>query len=394
MLHVVHYPMFGGPHNQALRLAAPLRQRGWDTIVLLPEEPGNAANRLSESGVEVISIPLRRMRATRSLLTHLRFVTSLPFEVHRIRRVIRSHSISIVQVAGLVNPHAAMAARLERVPVVWQLLDTRAPAVVGRVATWLVRRLATVVMSTGTSILAAHSIGPEMKDRVYPYFPPVDTELFRPRPDAKAEVRAAWGVSGDRRVVGCVANLNPQKGIIDLVRAFSRSRKRVPDARLVIVGAEHSTHAAYAAQVRASISDAGMTLGRDVILAGPMVDIERQLAGFDVFAFTPDRRGEGVSTVVLEAMASALPVVAYDVAGLSEAITDRVSGRLVAAGDWTLLGDVVADLLESPAEAQKLGIAARLRAEETFDLASCADVHSKAYRHALRASTGSAALGR
>ncbi|HRC62745.1 MAG TPA: hypothetical protein PLX85_05920, partial [Dehalococcoidia bacterium] len=49
LLHVVHYPVFGGPHNQALRLAEPLRRRGWETTVLLPDEPGNAAERLREA---------------------------------------------------------------------------------------------------------------------------------------------------------------------------------------------------------------------------------------------------------------------------------------------------------------------------------------------------------
>ena len=71
-LFVIHYAQYGGPHNQALRLAGPLRERGWETVVLLPDEEGNAAERLRAAGVETLTVPLGRIRATRSPEPHLR----------------------------------------------------------------------------------------------------------------------------------------------------------------------------------------------------------------------------------------------------------------------------------------------------------------------------------
>src|SRR5438552_3354462 len=71
-LFVIHYPVFGGPHNQALRLAAPLAAAGWETVVLLPDEPGNSADRLREAGLEVVTAPLSRIRATRDVRRHAR----------------------------------------------------------------------------------------------------------------------------------------------------------------------------------------------------------------------------------------------------------------------------------------------------------------------------------
>ena len=383
VLHVVHYPVFGGPHNQALRLAAPLRTRGWETIVLLPTESGNARDRLAEDGVQVVAIPLHRLRATRSLRTHLETVASLPREVRAIRRLIRAHRISVVQVSGLVNPHAAIAARSERVPVVWQLLDTRAPPLVAGAAMLLVRGLADAVMSTGSKVAASLPGGAAIAGRLFPYFPPVDTDLFRPRPEARDQVRSEWGIPRDASVVGCIANLNPQKGILDLVRAFARVRDRIDGVRLVIVGSEHRTHGAYTAEVRATIQRAGLAEGDDVILPGSRDDVERQLAGFDVFAFTPAPRGEGISTVVLEAMAVGLPVAAYDVAGLSEAIDDGQTGRLVALGGWQRMSDVIVELLASREVHSRMGAAARRHAIARFGLAACADVHVAAYRYAL-----------
>src|SRR3989442_11318026 len=61
ILNVVHYPVFGGPHNRIQRLAEPLRERGWRTIAALPDEPGNAAARLRSDGVPVVQLSMGRL---------------------------------------------------------------------------------------------------------------------------------------------------------------------------------------------------------------------------------------------------------------------------------------------------------------------------------------------
>jgi glycosyltransferase involved in cell wall biosynthesis len=384
VLYVIHYSVFGGPHNQALRLAAPLRVLGWETIVLLPDGPGNAANRLRAGGVEVVTMPLHRLRAGKDPRLTLALVVGLGPEVRAIRRLIRERSIDLVQIGGLVNPHAAIAARLERVPVVWQLLDTRAPWPVAFVSMAFVRPLADVVMSTGRAVAFSHPGGKTLANRLVPFFPPVDVDLFRPLPKDLPAIRADWGVPPDSMVVGCVANLNPQKGIVDLVQAFVLVRRRIPDARLVLVGAEYATHTSYSAEVRAAVAAGGLTEGAGgVVFAGEHQDVERQLAGFDVFAFAPIPRGEGISTCVLEAMATGLPVVTTAIAGLPEAIEDGVNGRLVPPLDSTALSSAIVDLLTNPLAAKQMGKAARLSAVERFTLDACADCHLRAYDLAL-----------
>ena len=385
ILFVIHFPVFGGPHNQALRLSAALRSRGWETVVLLPAEPGNAADRLRDAGIEVVTMPLHRLRASPDPRLHVGFLTCLAREVEGIRHVIRQHAIDVVQVGGLVNPHAAIAAHLERVPVVWQLLDTRAPFALALLSMAFVRTLADVVMSTGRSVAMSHPGGAGITGRTVPFFPPVDIDLFQPHPEERANVRSEWGVPIGDSVVGCVANINPQKGIVTLVEAFARVRDRLPRAHLVLVGAEYRTQAVYSAAVRAAIARAGLVVGRDVIFVGDRADIHRQLAGMDVFAFAPVSRGEGISTVVLEAMSSALPVVTTSVAGLPEAIEDGVSGVLVPPDDPRSMADAIIELFRSPASAARIGEAARRRAVAAFGIATCVDDHVLAYERALRA---------
>jgi len=388
VLHVVHFPVFGGPHNQALRLAAPLAERRYRTVVAIPDEPGNAGPRLREAGVEVRALRLHRLRAARDPRPNLALAAFLPADVAALRRLIRREGIGIVQVAGLVNPHAAIAARLEGVPVVWQLLDTRAPRPVAAGAMVLVRALADVVMATGDAVARAHPGHASVADRTVTFFPPVDLARFAPRPGARAAARAAWGVPGDAVVVGCVANINPQKGIAELVRAFGRARRAAEHARLVLVGAEYPTHAAYSAAVRAEIGAAGMAEGRDVVLLGERDDVEAQLAGMDLLALAAPPRSEGITTAVLEAMAAGLPVVVTDVGALGEAVRDGRDGILVPPADVASLAEALSRLIRDPGLRERMGRDARARAEAEFGLDACAERHVLAYERARARKAG------
>lgn len=383
VLFVIHFPVFGGPHNQALRLAKPLSERGWDTTVLLPDETGGAAERLRDGGVEVVTLPLHRVRSVADPRPHLRLALGLGPEIQSIRRLIRERSIDVVQVGGLVNPHAALAARLERVPIVWQLLDTRTPRPVAVVPMALLRLLSDVVMATGRLTAEAHPGGSTLGERLVPFYPPVDVDAFRPNRGERMRVRHDWGVADASPVIGCVANINPQKGIVNLVRAFALVRRSAPDARLVLIGAEYRTHEAYSAAVRKAMTDEGLTEGQDVIFRGERTDVELELSGFDVFAFAPTPHGEGISTCVLEAMASGLPVVATSVAGLPDAIEDGVSGRLVPPGRPDLLADAIASVLHDPGAAATMGANARSKASVLFSIDRCVQDHVSAYERAL-----------
>ena len=171
LLSVIHYPVFGGPHNQALRLSAPLAARGWKTRVLLPEEPGNATERLRAAAIDVTTMPLHRLRATGNLLTQGRFLMGFWRDVGMIRRLIRQGNIDLVQVHGLVNPQGAIAARLEGVPVVWQILDTRPPMMLRRLLMPLVARLSSSIMFDGNALTAVYPGAAALTARSFVYYP-------------------------------------------------------------------------------------------------------------------------------------------------------------------------------------------------------------------------------
>jgi glycosyltransferase involved in cell wall biosynthesis len=380
-LSVIHYPFFGGPHNQVLRLAGPLRARGFTTVAVLPDEPGNAFERLTGAGIEVIRMPLGRLRARPSWRVQRQSLGAVVRDVPRLGRVISAQEIDLVVVHGLVNPQAAIAGRLRGRPVVWQILDTRAPRALRVAFAPLVRGLASTVMTTGETVAGVHHGIPRGRHRLFPFFPPVDTGLFRPDVAERSSIRAGLGVGEGEIVVGCVANLTPQKRLelfIEVARSVAALRD---DVRFAVFGAPMETHGDYAERLlreSTDLRDAGRLLIHD-----PGSEVALHVRALDVFLATAGSRSEGISTTILEAMSSGIPVVSTDVGGVGEAIVDGETGYLVPADHAAGLIRRVAELVDDSALRASFGAAARARAVAEFDLERCADVHVRAFEAAL-----------
>jgi glycosyltransferase involved in cell wall biosynthesis len=114
---------------------------------------------------------------------------------------------------------------------------------------------------------------------------------------------------------------------------------------------------------------------------GERPDVERLLAGMDVFALSS--REEGIPNAVLEAMAAGRPVVATAVGGTPEVLEDGRTGWLVPPGDPAALADALAEALLDPAEAARRGAAARRDVSERRSIDAMARRHEAFYVDAL-----------
>jgi glycosyltransferase involved in cell wall biosynthesis len=382
LLFVIHYPIFGGPHNQALRLNASLAARGWETLVLLPDEPGNALERLRAGGIQVKQMPLHRFRASPDLRLHAAFLIGFWQEVNAIRVLIRERQVDLVLIAGLVNPHAAIAARLERVPVVWQIVDSRTPRVLRLPLMPVVAQLADAVMFTGQSLVDLH-VGRRPLDLPFVvYYPPVDTDHFCISEGRRCRTRKALGIPGDSLVVGMVANLNPQKGIEYFIRAASSIYRSQPNTWFLIVGARYETHREYVDQIETEVQQSGIPRER-FIFTGDRSDVENYYPAMDVKLITSVPRSEGATTTAMEAMACGRPVVATDVGAVCEVVEDGVTGFIVPPLDSAAIAHAAFCLLQDPDLRTRMGRAGRLRAMECFDVKVCADTHVQAFEVAI-----------
>jgi glycosyltransferase involved in cell wall biosynthesis len=381
VLCVVHSPFFGGPHNEALRLEEPLRRRGWEIEVAIPDEPGSAAARLEEAGVRVHSLPLSRLRASLDPRLLTGFARDFRPSVGSLERTIEDTCADVVQIGGLVNPHAAFAARRAGAAVVWQIVDSRAPAPLRRVAMPLVRRLADAVMFDGEALITLHGGRESLSMPVFVYFPPVDTKRFAPSAERRREVRNELGISANAPVVGTVSSLNPMKGVEYFLDAAAQVAAARPGAWFVVVGGVPASHRAYGERLRERANELG--LANSIVFAGERADVERWYPAFDVDLITSLPRSEGTTTTALEAQACGVPVVATRVAAVGEVVADGVTGLLVPPERPQAIADAVLWLLADDELRAGMGAAGREAAIERFDAERAAEVYVEAYEAAL-----------
>jgi glycosyltransferase involved in cell wall biosynthesis len=367
-LFVEHHPVFGGPHNRAIVLAGPLGEHGWETVAVLPDEPGSAAERFRAAGIPVETIPLRRLR--RSPRANAVAAASFGRDVARLRRLIRDAGANLVVVAGFESPHAILAARLERIPAVWQIISTRTPGSYVRVMSPLAQRYADVVMTTGRTV--ARQTGVDgLGERWVPFFSPVDTGRFAPSDERRLAARRELGLPDDAVVVGTVGNVNPQKGHDTFVRAAASLRQQHPDVRFLILGEHDRNHDAFRRRLIDDANASGLPVGDVLHIRSPGDRVAALAPAIDIFWCTSIPRSEGVSTAVMEGMALGLPVVTTDVGGLREIVREGETGFVVPPFAADAFADRTRRLLADTALRRELGAAGR-----TFVMDNCTVAHS------------------
>ena len=158
-------------------------------------------------------------------------------------------------------------------------------------------------------------------------------------------------------VVGNVAALVPHKGQRHLIEAAALVVRQVPDARFVIAG-EGELRPTLERTIREH------RLEKHVLLAGFRPDVLSLHKSFDLFVMSSIT--EGLGTSLLDAMASAKPIVATDTGGIPEVVVDGVTGFLVQPRDHQGMAAAIVRLLKDPQLRQRMGEAGAVRAREKF----------------------------
>ena len=384
VLVVIQAPSFGGLHNIFLRIRPRLLEAGYELIVALPDEPGEGAGRLEEGGVQVVKLPMQRLRASLDPRKHLRLLSRLAGDVERLRAVVRERGIDLVVACGVVNPHGPLAAHREGVPVVWQIHSNYAPWPLRAAMMPLVRRLATVLMGNGLTVTKSHptALAFQPEGRLVLFSAPVDVDQFRPDPEARRAARAEWDVPDEALVVATVGNRTRQKGHEYFVDVATRVLREVPDSYFLVMGAPVATNARYYEKSgggparRSGLLDSGR-----LRFLEPGRRVSSLLPGADIFALTS--RSEGIPTVLLEAMACGLPAVSNDVGSIREVIAQGESGWLVPKLSPARIAERIVDLARDPRRRERMAAAGRRIAEERYGIDASAGQHIAAFDLAL-----------
>ena len=162
----------------------------------------------------------------------------------------------------------------------------------------------------------------------------VDTEHFTSAKRSPA-LRRQWGAGDASPVFITVGRIAAEKNVELALRAFREARRARPALRMVVVGDGPARARLEAAYPEARF--VGVQRG-DVLAA--------HYASADAFVFPS--LSDTFGNVVLEALASGLPVLSFDCAAAAEHVANGVSGRLVAAGDEAAFIAAACELAETP----------------------------------------------
>jgi glycosyltransferase involved in cell wall biosynthesis len=334
--HILSSFDMGGQERVVLELAKEQHARGDEVLVvsIAPPPEGPIGAQLREAGVRT---------ATRAKKSHLDLSLPLGLAV-----VLALEGPDIVHTH---NPQAliygALAGRFAGARVVHTRHGIN-PDRARRV--WLRRAAAKlvdayVVVTPALAGLAIHECDP---NRVHVVANGIDTSSFAPRSDARSDSRRELGIPEDAWVVGTVGRLAPEKDQALLVRATA---PLLGERRLLVIVGDGPERDALRAVIREANAE------RNIRMTGARSDVARLMSAFDAFALPS--RTEGLPLVLLEAMASELPVVATAVGGIPDLVVPGVTGLLVPPSDAPALLAALASLVDNPPLARKMGRAAR-----------------------------------
>jgi colanic acid/amylovoran biosynthesis glycosyltransferase len=192
------------------------------------------------------------------------------------------------------------------------------------------------------------------EDKIRVHYIGIDTHFFSPEPGVRREP-----------IVLYVGSLAESKGILTLIRAMTEVQKRIPDARLVVLGDGPLRAEAERQAARQLRNCQFLGFQRAVVVREWM---NRARAFCMPSQRAADGSCEGFGLVFIEAQAMALPVVSFASGGIPEAVEDGKTGILCEAGDVKALARNLIFVLEDETAWKRMSRAARAHVCERFDL--------------------------
>jgi glycosyltransferase involved in cell wall biosynthesis len=351
---------------QLLALAAGLRERGWDPVVVLPET-GPLAARLGAAEVEV---RIQSLAVLRRRLISPGGVAGIALAASRERKALAGlardsavvHSNSSVIVGG------SAAARAAGVPHVVHVREIYAGAAGGLAArAWplwrarLMRTDARVCVSGAVAAQFANDGDQGWGAGTHVVFDGLTRDFSPP-----SELTHHMGGSGPTArpfSVAVLGRIADWKGQDVLVRALAEPALAEIGAVAVIAGD------AYPGEQAPDIEGLARSLGVHdrVRMLGFREDPAEVLASVDAVA-VPSTRPDPLPNSAIEALAAGLPVVAAAHGGLTEIVRDRSTGILVRPGDPKALAKALRELADDPDRRTRMGEAAAADARQRFGL--------------------------
>jgi len=361
VLHVINGEHYSGAERVQDLLAAALPSLGFE-VALACVKPG----------------VFRQMRqATGAALFDVKMHGRLDLRVaRRLARLVRDEGFALVHAhTPRTALAAALACRATGVPMVYHVHSPALRDSTHAVRNWLGSRLERLCLARAAAVIAvSESLGRDTIARGIGqkkvFVVPNGVPRREPRPERRPDERD-W-------TLGTVALFRPRKGTEVLLEAVAALRSAGLGVRLRAVGGFETARHEHELKRRA----AELGIVDAVKWTGFTRDVDGELRHMDLFVL-PSLFGEGLPMVVLEAMATGVPVIASRVEGIPEAIRDGVDGLLVEPGDAEALAAAIREFIEGRVDWRSMRSGAIARHAERFSESAMAAGVAEVYRRVL-----------
>jgi glycosyltransferase involved in cell wall biosynthesis len=352
VLLVIDNLEFGGGERVFLQLAAGLKDRF--EIFVAATHGGEFEGRLRELDIQFFSVNMGRRLSWKP--------------VTQLRDIIRQNKIALVHSQGArADFFARVAGRIANAP---HILCTLAMPVEGfdvgflrkkiyRLADQISARFIVVSDSLRTTLIEGRGISSQRVVRIYN-----GIELHQYHPDLnETSLRNNWGIPPSAPLVGAIGRMVWQKGFEFLIHAIPEIISDIHDVRFLFVG--------------------DGPLKSDLERLVRQLDISHKVVLSAIDIHVVPSLLEGFPIMTLEAMAMAKPIVATQINGIGEQISDGEEGLLVPPKNPKALAAAVLKLVQNNELASRLGIEARRKVETYFPVEKMVGETEKVYLSAL-----------
>jgi glycosyltransferase involved in cell wall biosynthesis len=205
-----------------------------------------------------------------------------------------------------------------------------------------------------------------------------DLSRFHPDPESRAAIRQELGFGAEVTLIGAIGHFGPEKGIDIAIQAFQAlTRRPLPCPAALVVFGDGAR--------RPEIERLVTTVGESpsvIRLAGFRPDINRCMAAMDVLLHAP--RLEAFGLVVIEAMATGIPIVASRVGGIPDLVRDGATGFLAEPEQPESFAGALHRLLSDRSLVASMGAEARRVALAEYGRELYAKRHLQLYESLLR----------
>ena len=368
VLHIITSLSTGGAEHMLARLVQGLN-REFDQQVISLTSLGPVAALLNRDGVETTSLNLATGFPN-------------PLAIFRLATMIRAFRPDVVQTwmyhADLLGGLAARLAGFKS--IVWNIRNNDLARDTTKTRTrWVIkacarlsRRVPRRIVSCAHSAAQTHIELGYAADKFVVIPNGFDLQRFHPDASARSSVRSELGLAADTPLVGLIARFDPQKNHEGFIRAAHLVHVRKPDVHFLLAGRGVDANNTV---LRRWIAEAG--LDQVTHLLGERADIPRLNQAIDI-AVSSSSYGEAFPNALGEAMACGIPVVSTDAGDAAQIIGG--TGCVLARGDMAGLANTCLAMLEmDEGERKKLGMSARRRIAEYFEMGGVVKQYTRMY---------------